>query len=86
MATLLTVLNNLADTRSAGGVALRVRTQDDSEVSERRRRSWARDEKRRIVEESLQEGAPIAEALDVMSSTPIDGTSGENSFIVFALA
>jgi transposase-like protein len=55
-------------------------------VSERRRRSWARDEKRRIVEESLQEGAPIAEALDVMSSTPIDGTSGENSFIVFALA
>ena len=28
---------------------------------ERRRRSWTRDEKRRIVEESLQEGASIAE-------------------------
>ena len=27
----------------------------------RRRRSWTRDEKRRIVEESLQEGASIAE-------------------------
>src|SRR4051812_19075015 len=29
--------------------------------SGRKRRSWARDEKRRIVEESLQEGASIAE-------------------------
>jgi transposase len=28
---------------------------------ERRRRSWTRDEKRRIVDESLQEGASIAE-------------------------
>jgi transposase len=28
---------------------------------ERKRRSWTRDEKRRIVEESLQEGASIAE-------------------------
>jgi hypothetical protein len=28
MATLLKVLNNLADIKSAGGVALRVRTQD----------------------------------------------------------
>jgi len=28
---------------------------------ERRRRSWTRDEKRRIVEESLQDGASIAE-------------------------
>jgi hypothetical protein len=28
MATLLKVLNNLADTKSAGGVALHVRTQD----------------------------------------------------------
>jgi len=28
MATLLKVLNNLADSKSAGGVALRVRTQD----------------------------------------------------------
>ena len=28
---------------------------------ERRRRSWTRDEKRRIVEESLEEGASIAE-------------------------
>jgi hypothetical protein len=28
MATLLKVLNNLADTKSAGGVALRVRTQE----------------------------------------------------------
>ena len=27
----------------------------------RRRRSWTRDEKRRIVEESLQEGTSIAE-------------------------
>jgi hypothetical protein len=30
MATLLKVLNNLADIKSAGGVALRVRTQDAS--------------------------------------------------------
>jgi ribose transport system substrate-binding protein len=29
MATLLKVLNNLADIKSAGGVALRVRTQQD---------------------------------------------------------
>jgi hypothetical protein len=28
MATLLKVLNNLADIKSAGGVALRIRTQD----------------------------------------------------------
>jgi hypothetical protein len=30
MATLLKVLNNLADIKSAGGVALRVRTQDSA--------------------------------------------------------
>src|SRR5664279_1407638 len=33
----------------------------DFVASERRRRSWTRDEKRRIVEERLQEGASIAE-------------------------
>jgi len=33
----------------------------DFSPGERRRRSWTRDEKRRIVEESLQEGASIAE-------------------------
>jgi transposase len=33
----------------------------DSAASERKRRSWTRDEKRQIVEESLQEGASIAE-------------------------
>jgi len=32
MATLLKVLNNLADIKSAGGVALRVRTQGDRSV------------------------------------------------------
>jgi hypothetical protein len=32
MATLLKVLNNLADIKSAGGVALRVRTQDPLEI------------------------------------------------------
>ena len=30
-------------------------------LARRKRRSWTRDEKRRIVEESLQEGASIAE-------------------------
>ena len=30
-------------------------------LGERRRRSWTRDEKRRIVEESLEDGASIAE-------------------------
>jgi hypothetical protein len=38
MATLLKVLNNLADIKSAGGVALRVRTQG---ASERERQSGA---------------------------------------------
>jgi len=33
----------------------------DFAPGERMRRSWTRDEKRRIVEESLQEGASIAE-------------------------
>jgi transposase len=33
----------------------------DVAAGKRRRRSWTRDEKRRIVEESLQEGASIAE-------------------------
>ena len=33
----------------------------DFAPGERRRRSWTRDEKRRIVDESLQEGASIAE-------------------------
>jgi len=33
----------------------------DIAPGERRRRSWSRDEKRRIVEETLQEGASIAE-------------------------
>ncbi len=33
----------------------------DSALGERRRRSWTRDEKRRIVDESVQEGASIAE-------------------------
>lgn len=33
----------------------------DFAPGERRRRSWTRDEKRRIVAESLQEGASIAE-------------------------
>ena len=33
----------------------------DFAPGERRRRSWTRDEKRRIVEESLQQGASIAE-------------------------
>ena len=33
----------------------------DFALGERKRRSWTRDEKRRIVEESLQEGASIAE-------------------------
>lgn len=33
----------------------------DCAPGERRRRSWTRDEKRRIVEESLQEGASAAE-------------------------
>ena len=33
----------------------------DFAMGERRRRSWTRDEKRRIVEESLQEGTSIAE-------------------------
>ena len=33
----------------------------DFAPGERRRRSWTRDEKRRIVEESLQEGTSIAE-------------------------
>ena len=33
----------------------------DFALGERRRRSWTRDEKRRIVEESFQEGASIAE-------------------------
>ncbi len=34
---------------------------DDLTAGARRRRSWTRDEKRRIVEESLQDGASIAE-------------------------
>src|SRR6516162_1432849 len=34
MATLLKVLNNLADIKSAGGVALRVRTQDSFKLIE----------------------------------------------------
>ena len=34
MATLLKVLNNLADIKSAGGVALRVRTQDPLHVAD----------------------------------------------------
>jgi transposase len=34
---------------------------DDFVPGKRRRRSWTRDEKRRIVEESLQDGASIAE-------------------------
>ena len=34
---------------------------DDIAPGERRRRSWTRDEKRRIVDESLQDGASIAE-------------------------
>src|SRR5450755_500874 len=34
---------------------------DDFAPVGRRRRSWTREEKRRIVEESLQEGASIAE-------------------------
>ena len=34
---------------------------DDLAPGGRRRRSWTRDEKRRIVEESLQDGASIAE-------------------------
>ena len=34
---------------------------DDLGPGERRRRSWTRDEKRLIVEESLQDGASIAE-------------------------
>src|SRR5487761_1690730 len=34
---------------------------DDFVLGKRRRRSWTRDEKRRIVEESLQDGASIAE-------------------------
>ena len=33
----------------------------DFALGERRRRSWTRDEKRRIVDESVQEGASIAE-------------------------
>src|ERR1700712_2168425 len=33
----------------------------DFALGERKRRSWTRDEKRRIVEESRQEGASIAE-------------------------
>ena len=33
----------------------------DFALGERRRRSWTRDEKRRIVDESLQDGASIAE-------------------------
>ena len=33
----------------------------DFALGERRRRSWTRDEKRRIVDESLQAGASIAE-------------------------
>jgi hypothetical protein len=33
MATLLKVLNNLADIKSAGGVALRVRTQERPSLS-----------------------------------------------------
>jgi transposase len=33
----------------------------DGESVERKRRSWTRDEKRRIVEESLEQGASIAE-------------------------
>ena len=33
---------------------------EDFRAGARRRRSWTRDEKRRIVEESLQEGASIA--------------------------
>jgi hypothetical protein len=43
MATLLKVLNNLADIKSAGGVALRVRTQDRAGRSPSpRRRQGAR--------------------------------------------
>jgi hypothetical protein len=38
MATLLKVLNNLADIKSAGGVALRVRTQAPGAVVSFRRR------------------------------------------------
>jgi transposase len=33
----------------------------DVEVPGRKRRSWTRDEKRRIIEESLEQGASIAE-------------------------
>jgi 5-methylcytosine-specific restriction protein A len=36
MATLLKVLNNLADIKSAGGVALRVRTQDRALIRKKR--------------------------------------------------
>jgi transposase len=37
------------------------RNDDGPPVPERKRRSWAMDEKRRIVDESLEEGASIAE-------------------------
>jgi transposase len=37
------------------------RNDDDPPALERKRRSWAMDEKRRIVDESLEEGASIAE-------------------------
>ncbi|WP_256366384.1 transposase [Methylosinus sp. Ce-a6] len=37
------------------------RNDDGPPALERRRRSWAMDEKRRIVDESLEEGASIAE-------------------------
>jgi transposase len=48
MATLLKVLNNLADIKSAGGVALRVRTQGGR--------------KPRLSEEQLAQSAKIVEA------------------------
>jgi transposase len=37
------------------------RNDDDSPAHRRKRRSWALDEKRRIVDESLEDGASIAE-------------------------
>ncbi|MGE5387349.1 MAG: transposase [Hyphomicrobiales bacterium] len=38
-----------------------VEKDEDYAPIERKRRSWTRDEKRRIVEESLEQGASIAE-------------------------
>jgi transposase len=42
-------------------ILMSVGNEGDFASGARRRRSWTRDEKRRIVEESLQEGASIAE-------------------------